>query len=273
MKLNLQEKTHTFTLVGMSGSGKTSLSHKLSADGFFHYSIDYEIAHTHLKSKIKQSVVEKIAKQSPTFCNLIEKFAINLELSLTFDDLEIITMFAIPQKENGKVNFGEFLHNQELYRIAEIQATQEFHSRAKIAFDNYQVEGFINDTTGSICDVALSKPELLGSITRNSQVIYLQTTQEHQEVLIERSKNTLKPILYNKSFFYQSLKEYYKKSEFNHSFEIDQEFFLWIFPKLLEFRQKSYQEFVKNTNGKTINAMLFNKVRDTRDFLDLIHTY
>ncbi len=148
-------KDKTFTLVGMSGAGKTTLAQKLSGEGFFHYSIDYEIAHTYLKDKIKESVVNKIKKQSSIFYTLIDKFAIKLELSLTFDDLEIITMFVIPQNENGKIVFGEFLCNQELYRQAEILATQEFSVRAKIAFENYRVCGFINDATGSVCEISL----------------------------------------------------------------------------------------------------------------------
>ena len=271
MKSNLQEKTKIFTLVGMSGSGKTALSHKLSADGFFHYSIDYEIAHTHLKEKIRQNVISKINNQSPFFRELIEKFAIKVDLSLTFDDLEVITMFVIPMKENGKINYGEFLNNQNLYRAAELQATQEFWQRAKTAFENYEISGFINDTTGSICEIALNNQLLLDLVKNHGTVVYLKTTPEHQNMLIERAKTAIKPILYNYDFLLQHLIEYYNSSNFTSDFEIDKEFFLWLFPKLLEFRKKSYTEFVEKTDGKIIDVSSLAKIKNTKDFIELIH--
>jgi hypothetical protein len=271
MKSNLQAKTKIFTLVGMSGSGKTALSHKLSADGLFHYSIDYEIAHTHLKEKIKQSVISKITTQSPFFKELIEKFAIKVDLSLTFDDLEVMTMFVIPMKENGKINYGEFLNHQNLYRAAELQATQEFWQRAKTAFANYEISGFINDTTGSICEISLNNKPLLDLIKNHSTVVCLKTTTEHQNMLIERAKTAIKPILYNYDFLLKYLTEYYHFQNFTHDFEIDKEFFLWLFPKLLEYRKKSYTEFVEKTNAKTIDVYSVAKIKNTKDFIELIN--
>jgi shikimate kinase len=271
MKSNLQEKTKIFTLIGMSGSGKTALSHKLSADGLFHYSIDYEIAHTHLKDKIKQSVISKINNQSQFFRELIEKFAIKIDLSLTFDDLEVITMFVIPTKENGKVNFGEFLSNQNLYRTAELQATQEFWQRAKTAFENYEISGFVNDTTGSVCEISLNNKPLLDLIKNRSTVVYLKTTQEHQTMLVERAKTAIKPILYNYDFLLKHLTEYYNSQNFTTNFEIDKEFFFWLFPKLLEYRKKSYTEFVEKTDGKIIDVSNLAKIKNTKDFIELIY--
>lgn len=271
MKYNLQGKLKTFTLVGMSGSGKTSLSQKLSSDGFFHYSIDYEIAHTHLKTKTKDRVIAQIKRQSELFKNLIEKFAIKVDLSLTFDDLEIITMFVIPQQENGKILLEEFLHNQELYCQAEIKATMEFANRATIAFENYHCEGFINDATGSICEVALENSELLKIIKEQSQVIHLQTTKKHQKLLIDRSTSAVKPILYNKNFLFQNLQEYYNIKTILPSFEIDKQFFLDVFPRLLEFRVQSYQEFIAKTNGISIDATKIEKVQDSQQFINLVY--
>lgn len=271
MKYNLQVKSKTFTLVGMSGVGKTSISQKLSAEGFFHYSIDYEIAHTHLKERIKECVVSKIKKQSPLFESLIEKFAINLEISLTFDDLEIITMFVIPQEENGKIILSKFLKNQNLYKDAEMHATQAFTHKAKLAFENYHMSGFINDATGSICEVALSNNALLEQIRDCSTVIYLKATDEHQNMLIERSKDKVKPILYNYNFLIQNLKNYYAISKVDDNFAIDKDFFLWVFPNLLEYRRKSYQEFIDKTKGIVVDINKLAKVRDSKDFLELIY--
>lgn len=271
MKYNLQEKTKIFTIVGMSGSGKTALSHKLSANGFFHYSIDYEIAHTHLKEKIKTSIIEKIKTESPFFNDLINKFAIKVDLSLTFDDLAVITMFVIPIEDNGKINLQKFLHNQDLYRKAELQATQEFHKRAQIAFTNYRAMGFINDTTGSICEIALNNDEILYDLKNYSTVIYIKTGSEHKNLLIERAKTHIKPILYNYDFLIAMLKEYYSISNINNFFEIDQEFFLWVFPKLLEYREKTYKEFIEKTDGIMIDVEKIANVKNAEDFLSLLH--
>lgn len=267
----MQEKT--FTLIGMSGAGKTALSQRLVMDGFFHYSIDSEIAYTHLKESIRQSVVQNIKKQSPLFKTLMEKFAIKFDISLTFDDLEIITMFVIPQQENGKINLGEFRRNQSLYREAEKLATKGFVSRAKIAFQNYHVKGFINDATGSICEIALGDEEIIDMLKHNSTVIYLKTSSQHRQMLSERSKKAVKPILYNPQFLMENLQSYYGNQTFDDMFEIDPEFFIDLFPKLLEFRVKSYDEFVQKTNGKAIDVSEFYNVHNVRDFLEVVNAH
>ncbi len=277
MKSNLQEKLplqndgQIFTFVGMSGCGKTTLSQKLASEGFFHYSVDYEIAHTYLREKIRKSVIEKITNQSPYFKNLYEKFAVKLELSLTFDDLEVITMFVIPTNESGKIPLGNFLEHQNIYKQAELLATKECFSKAKIAFENYGISGFINDSTGSICEVALENNELIELLKTQTKVVYLQTNEGHKETLISRSKEKVKPILYNYKFLMESLEIYYKKKEFSDDFEIDQEFFFWIFPRLLELRKQNYEELVQKTNGTTIDASAFWNIKNAQDFTNLIH--
>lgn len=266
--MNLQEKK-IFILVGMSGSGKTTLAQKLSKDGAFHYSVDYEIAHTHLKEKIKQSIIEKISNQSKIFQDLYEKHLIKLDLSLTFDDLSVITSFVIPENSNGKILLKEFLKNQEFYKKAEIKATMEFESRAQIAFQNYHSKSFIVDTTGSICQVALSNENLLNSIKSNSTVVFFKTTNEHKNILIDRSKTTIKPILYDVDFLFENLRIFYNTQNFTEDFEIDKEFFLWIFPVLLEYRSNLYNEFVRKTNGVIVDVSIIESIQSYKDFLEI----
>ncbi len=282
MKSNLQEKMHNYTpncitgeniitLVGMSGCGKTSLSQKLAMENFFHYSIDYEIAHTHLREKIRQSVIEKIKTQSIFFKELYEKFAIKLDLSLTFDDLEVIATFVIPMNENGKIPLGIFLEHQELYKKAELLATMEFFPKAKIAFKNYGILGFINDTTGSICEIVLENDELIDILKNRTKVVYLQTDESHKQMLISRSREKVKPILYNRKFLMENLREYYNSESFLPEFEIEKEFFLWLFPRLVDFRQKNYEELIQRTNGIKIDVSILNKVNNANDLMNLIY--
>ena len=69
----------------------------------------------------------------------------------------------------------------------------------------------------------------------------------------------------------ESLKIYYKKKEFDDNFEIDQEFFFWIFPRLLELRKQNYEELVQKTNGTTIDVSAFWNIKNAQDFTNLIH--
>ncbi|MDA0617470.1 MAG: hypothetical protein O3A66_01960, partial [Proteobacteria bacterium] len=141
-----------------------------------------------------------------------------------------------------------------------------------IAFENYRVSGFINDTTGSICEVALPNVNLIKEITQNSTVVYLQTTEAHRNILAERSKKAIKPILYNMDFLMKNLKSYYKKETFDKTFEINPEFFIELFPRLLEFRSRAYKEFVQKTNGKVIDVSLLHNTHSAREFLDVVNS-
>ena len=246
------------TFIGMSGCGKTFLSQHLANNyGFFHYSVDWEIT-TILYPQILQSVIEKIKDQSPFFKSLHEKFAIKTELSLTFDDLSAITSFVIPLDDNGKVAYHKFLHNQNLYKAAELQATKHFFSHARQAINLYKMQGAICDATGSVCEVALEDDEIIRDLKEQTTVVYLQTDETHQEMLVERSKNAIKPILYNENFLIKNLQEYYNTKNITQDFEIDRGFFLWVFPNLLKYRQECYAELVRQTNGIILNAEKFD---------------
>ncbi len=273
LNLEIELENKIFTLVGMSGCGKTTLSQKLANEGFFHYSIDYEIAHTHMQRQIRQSVIDKIKFESKYFKELHESFAVKLELSLTFDDLALITMFVIPENENGKIPLGKFLENQEFYKQSELLATKIFYEKAKIAFEHYNASGFINDSTGSICEVTLENApenkELLRLIREKSRLVFIQTKETHRDLLIARSKEKVKPILYNRQFLMQNLTSYYKMKNFPHEFEIDKAFFIELFPKLLDFRKENYEQLVKETNGIVVNASEIEKVKTVKDFIAL----
>lgn len=260
---------NTVTLIGMSGCGKTYLAQKLAASGFFHYSVDYEIAHI-LRGKILESVISKIKEQSPLFKNLHEKFAIKTDLSLVFDDLEIITTFVIPLDENGTVKYGKFSEHQNLYKQAEKLAMEMFSERAQNAIGVYGKQGFICDATGSICEVASENQKLISDLKNKSTVVYIKTGAEHLETLAMRAKTAIKPLLYNPEFLQSNLQEYYRTSSIGIDFEIDKSFFLWVFPRLLEFRSKSYEKLVEQTGGIMIDSSSIQNICDGKDFLDII---
>ena len=277
LNLEIELENKIFTLVGMSGCGKTTLSQKLANEGFFHYSIDYEIAHTHMQKQIRQFVIDKIKLESKYFKELHETFAVKLELSLTFDDLALITMFVIPENENGKIPFGKFLENQRFYKESELLATKIFHKKAQIAFENYNSTGFISDATGSICEVALEdvpeSKELLRLIREKSRLVFIQTDDSHKDLLIARSKEKVKPILYNHQFLMQNLAEFYKMENFPPEFEIDKAFFIQLFPKLLDFRKENYEQLVKEANGIAVNSSEIEKVKTVKDFIKIVFVF
>ena len=260
-KVHLTGKKKVFALVGMSGCGKTFLSQSFANKGFFHYSVDWEIANI-LRPQILQSVLEKIKNQSPFFKDLHEKFAIKTELSLTFDDLSAITSFVIPLNDKNKVKYKDLITNQNLYKEAELQATEKFFSTSQNAMKFYQMQGAICDSTGSIFEIMEKNHEMIEKFKENGHVVYIKTTKKHQQTLIERSKNAIKPILYNQGFLNKNLREYYDVNNINDNFEIDGEFFPWVFPNLLEYRQKCYEKLVLQTNGITIDAENINEIQE-----------
>ncbi len=70
----------------------------------------------------------------------------------------------------------------------------------------------------------------------------------------------------------ENLRAYYGMRSFDDTFEIDPQFFIDIFPKLLEFRRESYKEFVQKTNGKIIDVSLLHNIHSAKEFLDIVHS-
>lgn len=237
-------------LIGMSGCGKTFLSQTLANKGFFHYSVDWEIANI-LRPQILESVIEKIKNQSQFFKNLHENFLLKTDLSLTFDDLSTVTTFVIPLNENNKVSFKNLITNQRLYKAAELQAMNGFFLRFKNNANNY--EGIICDATGSIFEVASDSAEMIENLKNNATTVYIETNETHIQTLVTRSKNAIKPILYNERFLNKNLQEYYSVKEINDDFEIDAAFFQWVFPNLLKYRQECYQQLAIQANAVSIS--------------------
>lgn len=241
------------TLVGMSGCGKTFLSQSLIKKGFFHYSADWEIS-TILRPQILQSVIEKIKNESPFFKSLHENFLIKTELSLTFDDLSTVTNFVIPLNEKNKVTYKNLITSQKIYKQAELQSMANFFRDAQSIMKNYKSSGIICDATGSIFEITLESPEIIEKLKNETQVVYIKTDENHKQTLIDRSKNAIKPILYNERFLNKNLQEYYSVKKIDDDFEIDGEFFPWVFANLLEYRTQCYEKLASQTNAIIINA-------------------
>jgi hypothetical protein len=69
---------------------------------------------------------------------------------------------------------------------------------------------FINDAGGSLCE--LEDPKLFKLLSANTLVIYIKTSKENELALIQRAKETPKPMYYNPIFFESSIRHTWLKT-------------------------------------------------------------
>jgi hypothetical protein len=253
----------------MSGVGKTTLANKLPKKEWFHYSGDYRIGTKYLEEPILDNI-KRQAMDVPFLRELLLSDSIYICSNITVDNLAPISSFLgkLGDPARGGLPLAEFKRRQGLHRQAEIAAMRDVPEFIDKAWDIYGYRHFVNDAGGSVCE--LDDPETLEILAEHTLILYIRTTPELEQTLVERAARDPKPLYYREAFLDQHLAMFLEEKGCASVEEIPpDEFVTWVFPHLFQSRLPRYQA-IADQYGYTVDANTVAAVRDEADFIELV---
>jgi shikimate kinase len=257
------------TLLGMSGIGKTTLANKLPKSKWFHYSGDYRIGTKYLAEPILDNI-KRQAMQVGFLRDLLRSDSIYIASNITVHNLEPVSTFLgkIGRTDLGGLPVEEFKWRQRLHREAEIGAMRDVEAFINKAQEIYGYDHFLNDAGGSVCE--LSDEQTERTLAEHTLIVYLRADVALEHELVRRAVESPKPLYYQEPFLDEHLARYLAERGHERPEQIvPDDFVRWIFPKLVEHRRPLYQALA-DRHGYTVEARAVERVRDERDFLELV---
>jgi len=265
------------SLLGMSGLGKTNLSNMLqSTFSWFHYSVDYRIGTRYLDEHIVDNFKQE-AMKNVFLRDLLLSDSIYISSNLNFNNLSpLSTYLGKPGSEDlGGIDFNLYKKRQKQHREAEILSVMDTNKFIEKSNNIYAYQNFVCDTSGSICEVV--NPEdpndpLLNHLSKNTLIILIKGDEKHKDQLIKRFKANPKPIYYNENFLTEKWSSFKNINNVDNKNVDPDKFILYCFEDLLDHRLPIYDSIAKNW-GITINADDISKVKNEKDFINLVSNY
>ena len=265
------------SLLGMSGLGKTKLSNMLqSTFSWFHYSVDYRIGTRYLDEHIVDNFKQE-AMKNVFLRDLLLSDSIYISSNLNFNNLSpLSTYLGKPGSEDlGGIDFNLYKKRQKQHREAEILSVMDTNKFIEKSNNIYAYQNFVCDTSGSICEVV--NPEdpndpLLNHLSKNTLIILIKGDKKHKDQLIKRFKANPKPIYYNENFLNEKWSDFKNINNVDDKNVDPDKFILYCFEDLLDHRIPIYDSIAKNW-GITINADDISKVKNEKDFINLVSNY
>jgi hypothetical protein len=257
------------TLLGMSGVGKTRLACLLRKHNWFHYSCDYRIGTRYLDEPILDNIKLQ-AMKIPILRELLLSDAIHIVNNITVDNLKPLSTYLgkLGNPELGGIGLEEFKHRQVLHLDAEIAAMNDVPKFIHKAKDVYGYDHFINDASGSLCE--LDNEEVIKNLVDHTLIIYIKASEEDEKALIQRAESDPKPLYFRESFFDEQLTEYMKINKLDFAAQlIPDDFVKWVFPRLFYARIPRY-EAIADEFGYTISTNAIESIQNEKDFIDVI---
>ena len=275
MKMSSQEflqwDAKSITLLAMSGAGKTTLANKLPKKKWFHYSGDYRIGTKYLGEAILDNIKQQ-AMEVPFLKELLLSDSIYICNNVSVDNLAPVSSFLgkIGDSKLGGLALDEFKRRQVLHHKAEIAAMYDVSEFIHKAENIYGYKHFINDAGGSVCE--LDDEDVLEHLARHTLIIYIKTSPELNETIINRSKTSPKPLYYREAFLDTRLAEFMRENNYHNVDTIPPDQFVsWVFPKLFKSRLPRYQA-IADKYGYTLDASDVAGINTDHDFIQLIAT-
>ncbi len=265
----LDSERKAITLMGMSGVGKTTLAHKLPRSRWFHYSADYRIGSRYLSEPIVDNLKKK-AMSVAFLRELLMNDSIYIGNNISFNNLAIISTFIskLGNPELDGLPLDEFKYRQGLHREAEIAAMYDISRFIEKANAIYGYPHFINDASGSICE--LNDEKVIEHLANHTVIFYIEADDNLEKTLIERALANPKPIYYQNDFLDRHLQDYLTESNIDNVDQVDpNQFVQWIFPKSIQHRKPLYKAIADN-HGYTLSAHAINEVATEQDVIQLL---
>lgn len=280
-----QEAHKAVTLLGMSGVGKTMLADRLPKAEWFHYSADYRIGTKYLEEDILDNIKRK-AMQVPFLRKLLLSDSIYICSNITVDNLDPISTYlgkigrpdAVGAEEGG-LSYEEFRHRQDLHEEAEINSMIDVEAFRRKAMDIYGYPNFINDASGSICEIVdpakgLDDP-VLASLSEGTLLLYIRASDDDYRRIEAAAMRNPKPLFYRDDFLRASIPDFRGEyglpaADVEQSSDIEpDEFVKWIFPRLWRHRIPRYQA-IADQLGYVVEASEVAQLQNGDDFVELV---
>lgn len=261
--------TKRITLLGMSGVGKTTLADKLPKATWFHYSGDYRIGTRYLDEPIADHIKLR-AMEVPFLRELLQSDSIYIRSNITIDNLTPVSTFLgkLGNPRQGGLSLEEFKRRQDLHRQAEISAMRDVPEFIRKVQAIYGYQHFINDAGGSVCE--LDDPETLAILAEHTLILYLRTSPDLDQMLIDRARSHPKPLYYREAFLDEQLPAFMAEQGYPTVEEMPpDEFVAWVFPRLFHSRLPRYAAIAREF-GYTLDAAEIGEVRSEADFMAVI---
>ena len=257
------------TLLGMSGIGKTTLANKLPKQKWFHYSGDYRIGTKYLEEPILDNI-KRQAMDVAFLRDLLRSDSIYIRSNISVDNLAPVSTFLgkLGDPQRGGLSLSEFKRRQDLHHRAEVAAMRDVPDFIEKAREIYGYQHFLNDAGGSVCE--LDDPETLSILAEHTIIVYIKTTPELEQTLIDRAARDPKPLYYREAFLDEQLAVFMADKGYAAIDDIPpDEFVTWVFPKLFRSRLPRYQA-IADAYGFTVDARDIAKVSNEDDFIHLL---
>ena len=267
-------KSKRLMLFGMSGLGKTYISELLRATGdWFHYSVDYRIGTRYMGEHITDNFKAE-AMNNPFLAELLRNDAIYIASNITFNNLApLSTYLGKPgDPEKGGIEFDAYVARQNQHRHAEISSMRDslhFIGRAKRL---YGYEHFVCDCSGSVIEVVdpdNPNDPVLNAVAENMLLVWLEGSETHTDILVERFKQAPKPMYYQPAFLQDCWARYLDETGLNPAQVDPDDFIVWGYRQLLEHRLPRYAQLAKNW-GVSIKASALDGLTDSTEFDALV---
>ena len=273
---SLIPKSQAFTLLGMSGVGKTTLANKLPRDRWFHYSGDYRIGTRYLGEAIHDDLYLE-AMKLPKLASLLMSDSIYIRSNISMNNLAPLSAWigTLGDPSQGGHGLEEFTRRQKLHEKAESAALLDVGYFMDRATSVYGYDHFLVDAGGSLIEIVdldrVSDDPVLQHLTQRTQLVYIEANEDHVESLIERTIAYPKPMFYRADFLAQAIKDYSAETAAASADTFHPlEFVKWVFPRLIRARRERYERLVAAGLALRVSADAIARVENEADFFDLI---
>ena len=269
-------KSQAFTLLGMSGVGKTTLANKLPRERWFHYSGDYRIGTRYLGEAIHDDLY-LAAMQVPKLATLLKSDSLYLRSNISMNNLAPLSAWigTLGDAAQGGHPHAEFTRRQGLHEQAEAAALLDVGYFMDRATAVYGYDHFLVDAGGSLIEIVdLEDPAndpVLQHLLARTQLVYIEATEDHVESLIERTIAYPKPMFYRAHFLSKAITDYTAETGIENADDFPPlDFVKWVFPRLIQARRDRYERLVAAGFALRVSADDIARVENDADFFDLI---
>lgn len=274
------------TVMGMSGVGKTRLASRLPSSEWFHYSVDYRIGTHYLSEEINDDLKRLVfGTGNPALAGLLRSDSMYIRHNIGLHNLEPLAKYLgglgtgrapneLDPADHPNTRYfdglgrtlGEFARRQHLHFDAEVRSTVDMEHFRDKAQSIYGYQHFLNDSSGSLCEIInmFEAPDGTLTVDPNDRVlktlqdttllIYIEANEEHVETLTRRAQMDPKPLFYRQDMLHQLVEDFMTDYEVKSPADIyPASFSKFAFPRLLQARIPRYRA-VAEAIGVTVSA-------------------